>query len=194
MWILLLILGLILLAVLLLGLFLIRLHMHVAFLYDEDEQFIHTLVQLFGIPLYEKNLTLEEAEEDEGAQSDHLHRFSSVLKTIKTNVRRFEKMIRKTSIEELVWTTTAGTGDAALSGMAGGSIWAAKSMLLGQLMHTAIMKTNPKVNVQTDFQNRTFKTEMYCMGSIRLGQAIRAFLSVSGKESKHKAKKGGNQQ
>lgn len=155
-----------------------RLHIYLALFYTEEEQSAHVLAELFGIPVFEKNQALAEAEEGQADMMDHLSRMMKMLKKARN---RNGKFLKKIKLKTVTWETKVGTGQAATSGLAGGGIWAAKGMAIGPLLNNVQMKGAPQIQVETDYYREIFESELRCMATITVGQAIYAYMSSSKK-------------
>ena len=99
---------------------------------------------------------------------EHVIRFNVVLR----------KFLRKITIKEFHWSTVVGVGDAALTGMLTGSLWAVKGSIIGLLSRYFQMKEIPKIMILPQFQQMIIQTELSCMFQFRIGHAIVAGLKL----------------
>ena len=75
--------------------------------------------------------------------------------------------------KELSWVTRVGAGDAALTGMVCGLLWAFKGTAFGVLAERMTFARRPVVRVLPDFQAVAFRTTFRCIVEARLGDIIR---------------------
>nr|WP_275582022.1 DUF2953 domain-containing protein [Bacillus ectoiniformans] len=92
-----------------------------------------------------------------------------------TVARRF---LKKVIIKEVKWKTAAGSRDAALTGVAAGSIWMVKSSLLGVASQVVKMKQMPMMHVAPVFGQNILQTEFFCILTLRPGYAIVAGIKI----------------
>ena len=97
------------------------------------------------------------------------------FKTLVEHISGFYKVVRsflrKVFVEYLEWHSKIGTGDAAITGMAAGALWAAKGNVLGLVARLMKLKI-AKNNNYPDFQSTIAETSIKCMFRFRLGNAI----------------------
>ncbi|WP_408007197.1 DUF2953 domain-containing protein [Pseudalkalibacillus sp. A8] len=86
-------------------------------------------------------------------------------------VRRF---LRKMTVEEFEWVSTIGTGDAASTGIFAGLLWTIKGSVTGFLSFATNMIKPPVLEVTPSFQTPVVQTDLLCMFSFRIGQAMLA--------------------
>lgn len=79
-------------------------------------------------------------------------------------------------IEELEWRTEIGTGDAAATGLAVGSLWALKSTVVGVLARYHVFLRAPRLAVTPAFDKPRFALEIRCIFRFSLGDIIVAVL------------------
>ncbi|GER66990.1 hypothetical protein BpJC4_14610 [Weizmannia acidilactici] len=94
---------------------------------------------------------------------------------LKTIAGKFIQSIRLSRFE---WYTVIGLHDAAWTGIAAGSIWAAKGGILSLLTNHLLVKTDPVISVTPSFQNPDSETHLKCMFKIQIGKAILAGYKV----------------
>ncbi|WP_171046249.1 DUF2953 domain-containing protein [Lentibacillus cibarius] len=99
--------------------------------------------------------------------------FSEKMKDVNTAVSVVLKRIRFHSIS---WKTDVGTGKADTTGMVTGGIWGMKGMVIGLLTSKSTLVTEPSIVVTPFFNQRKISSVFDCMITIRVGQAIYAFL------------------
>ncbi|WP_053367391.1 DUF2953 domain-containing protein [Bacillus sp. FJAT-27245] len=112
----------------------------------------------------------------------------SLLKGMKDGKETLEKLLgtykelkgflKSVTVRRFEWSTAAGAGDAALTGIAAGAIWAAKGMAIGLLSEIVTLKADPAIHVTPYFQYRVAATMLSCMFTFRAGKAISAGIKI----------------
>ena len=104
------------------------------------------------------------------------------MKTLLEHILSFHRIIRnfckKVKIKELDWRSAFGTGDAALTGMLTGAVWAVKGSIIGVISHYFILLKPPQVSVQPYFQMKVSQTVFTCMLQFRIGHAMFAGIKI----------------
>ncbi|TYR82151.1 DUF2953 domain-containing protein [Priestia megaterium] len=93
---------------------------------------------------------------------EHVTNFYTIVKNF----------LRHVSIRELKWHTRVGVGDAALTAITVGAIWAGKGSVIGIISRYMKLKDNPTLTVVPVFQKVWSETVFQCIISFRCGQAI----------------------
>lgn len=75
--------------------------------------------------------------------------------------------------KELRWVTRLGAGDAALTGVLCGLLWAFKGTVFGVLAERMTFARRPLVRILPDFQAVAFRTSFRCIVEARLWEIIR---------------------
>lgn len=70
------------------------------------------------------------------------------------------------------WNTRIGWGDASITGMSVGGVWAVKSSLVGFMTHMMSFQSKPNIEVEPVFNKDFFATEGLCIVKIRAGKAM----------------------
>ncbi|MGG5254773.1 DUF2953 domain-containing protein [Neobacillus sp. SM06] len=99
---------------------------------------------------------------------EHVIQFNVVLR----------KFLRKVTIQQFHWSTVVGVGDAALTGMLTGGLWAVKGSIVGLLSRYFRLKEKPEIKILPQFQQMIIQTELSCMFQFRIGHAIIAGLKL----------------
>ncbi|RHW40752.1 DUF2953 domain-containing protein [Neobacillus notoginsengisoli] len=86
----------------------------------------------------------------------------------------FRGFLKGVTIRKFEWRTAAGTGDAAMTGMITGTIWALKGSMMKLIAEHIKLKGEPIIDVAPYFQFRIAATSLTCMFSFRAGKAIAA--------------------
>ncbi|WP_428911315.1 DUF2953 domain-containing protein [Niallia sp. Krafla_26] len=112
---------------------------------------------------------------------DFLEGFKDTEKLLKhivslhTIIRKF---LKKVSIQQFEWHTVLGTGEAALTGMLTGAVWAVKGSILGIISNYCLLKVNPTLSVHPHFQLPISQTSFRCMLQFRIGHAMFAGIKL----------------
>lgn len=94
---------------------------------------------------------------------------------LKVVVRKFMK---KVSVKKLEWHTIIGVGDAAITGMVSGGLWAIKGSIIGLLSHFLKLREMPHLTVTPHFQQAIIQTRITCIFQFRIGNAILAGMKM----------------
>ena len=86
--------------------------------------------------------------------------------------------VKKISIKKFEWQTLVGVGDAAITGMLTGAIWAIKGSIIGLLSHYTKLKVEPNIMVIPQFQFAVSQTVISCMFQFRIGHAMVAGIKL----------------
>ena len=101
-----------------------------------------------------------------------------LLKHVVSLHRIIRHFLKKVSISHFEWQTVIGTGDAALTGVLTGAVWAVKGSIIGIISHYFKLKVNPTLSVQPHFQLPVSQTSFQCMLQFRIGHAIFAGIKL----------------
>ncbi len=89
--------------------------------------------------------------------------------------RSFARRIKKAMLcEKFTWRTACGCGDAALTGMVTGLLWAAKSEALIFLRRRLNFTARPVVRVRPIYDAALLEVEFECIFTLRVGNVINA--------------------
>ncbi|MFX3625401.1 MAG: DUF2953 domain-containing protein [Ectobacillus sp.] len=125
----------------------------------------------------EKSDTKQE-EELERPLSEWLEKLPDLIKSfgdIHTIIKGF---LKKVKLRHLKWHTHFGAGDAASTGILTGSLWSIKGIIAGIISSYMNMVKTPDLNITPIFQGRGIATQLECMISFRIGQAMLAALKL----------------
>ncbi|WP_174614047.1 DUF2953 domain-containing protein [Virgibacillus ihumii] len=87
-------------------------------------------------------------------------------------------LLKRFTFQRFYWKTEFGTGKADGTGLATGGIWASKGFLTGYFANKSTFKSEPSISVIPYFNRKCFRSELECIVSIRVGQAMYALLKV----------------
>jgi Protein of unknown function (DUF2953) len=101
-----------------------------------------------------------------------------LLKHVVSLHRIVRHFLKKVTVNQLEWQTIIGTGEAALTGVLTGAVWAVKGSIIGMISHYFKLKVNPALSVQPHFQLPVSQTSFQCMLQFRIGHAIFAGIKL----------------
>jgi len=149
-----------------------------ASIYNQDQQSAYIEANLFGIKILQREFDFEQQTED----SDETHHYIQSLKKMREHFPLYKKFAPKVRIKKFSWETSIGTGDASTSGIASGGLWSVKGIICGQITNFFNVETKPELSITPDFHKAIFDSRMHCIGKVRVGQAIRAYISTPAKK------------
>lgn len=127
--------------------------------------------------LRQKNLRIPDQNEMEKGYVDfykHLSRKQlHLLKQL-----QLRSLLKEIKVLEFKWQTKGGSGNAFITSVASGAIWAIKGWLIGYLTQHLQLFEKPQIHVQPDFQSSSLETSFSCMISFRLGKTILGIMRV----------------
>ncbi|ALC89667.1 hypothetical protein AM500_07735 [Bacillus sp. FJAT-18017] len=88
------------------------------------------------------------------------------------------EFLAQITVRKFDWKTAIGTGDAAVTGMLAGAVWAVKGSIAGLVHHHMKLKVKPSLHVTPYFQYRIAGTMLACMFTFRAGKAISAGIRI----------------
>ncbi|SDK43484.1 DUF2953 domain-containing protein [Sediminibacillus albus] len=106
-------------------------------------------------------------------------KFRETRRTITSILPHLIEFLSKITIKKLTWTSKLGLDDATLTGVAAGAGWSIKAIILSWINEHVYKLAACDVDVQPLFQQDRIHTELECIFSIRLGQAIRIFRHIA---------------
>lgn len=172
----------------------VRIYTTFHFYLHNETRFLHIKVRILGIIVYNRDMIIP-ANFLENKQSNNLNEepidstspesFTDALSQIKKIIKQLidakvvvRRFMSKIHIHEFNWITKFGTGDASVTGMLSGGLWAIKGSLIAIIVDHMKIKSKPVINVVPIFQHRYLYSECKCMVSFRVGQAIVAFFRI----------------
>lgn len=162
--------------------FLSRIYITGNYFYRQNKQRLFITISIFHIRIYKKDVdVMAKSNNDVSLFNDlSLDTFTTKLKDLFQIVKQSGSManliLNRISIHQLKWVTRGGTGEASTTGLTSGLIWTIKGALIGIMVEKSNLKCKPEIEVIPYFQNKYIESKMDCIVSIRLGQAIYAFL------------------
>ncbi|QHT60492.1 DUF2953 domain-containing protein [Paenibacillus lycopersici] len=100
-----------------------------------------------------------------------------------------KKTLGHVRVTEWKWVSAVGTGDAMWTAMLTGTVWSAKTTVIGVLSQLIQLETDPELTVQPVFQAAYFSTEGKFTAKVSFGYAIFAGIRLAVK-MKHAAAEG----
>ena len=158
-----------------------RIYITFQFTYKQKKQVVNLSVSLYHIRLFKKEMNIAN-EQESMFENVNMEKFSLQLQEtihmIQSLPTIFDLLISRLRICQLNWTTEAGTGEAAKTGMASGALWAVKGILIGFITEKGNVYQKPNIQVIPNYQRRIIQSQMDCIVSIRVGKAMYAFLKL----------------
>ncbi|TCP32056.1 DUF2953 family protein [Scopulibacillus darangshiensis] len=100
------------------------------------------------------------------------HQLEDSFNLIRNFLKEKESFLKVFKLKRLSWVTTVGGGEAHITAVLSGMIWAVKSNILRMISQWFVLKEQPKLHVNPLFQASYAETRVSCMISFRMGQAI----------------------
>lgn len=152
---------------------------------EREHQFI-IAVYLFKIRLMKKvNPSLPETPKnmlDEYEFDMSVDQFFQDMKDLLKRMKQFHQLslelLQRLTFHRLDWYTDIGTGEASSTGMTIGGLWGVKGLCMSYLSEHSRLKCQPQTHILPHFQQKLMSTKFNCIVSIRIGQAIYAFIKT----------------
>lgn len=171
-----------------------RIYFSCQFTYTQQKQ-----VLIIGIYLYRLRLLKREIDVTNHEKMDvwEIWKDKSILEGIKymqkelrTGFKKIRELnnfvlliLQKLCFHDFRWHTHLGTGDASTTGMVAGGIWVTKGMIVGFMTQQSNLLCRPNISVQPYFQCKYIQTNIDCIVSIKIGQAITVFIKTMRKNT-----------
>lgn len=171
-----------------------RIYFTCHFTYTQHKQVILIGVYFYRLRLLQREINLNSNEESaildiwKGKDFlEGLHDLQNECRNIIDEIRDLRTLtalfLKKVKIIELNWHTHVGTGEASKTGLATGSVWIIKGLLIGFISKQSNLNCQPNTSVQPYFQFKYIQSTVDCIVSIKIGQAIYVFLKATRKIS-----------
>lgn len=151
-------------------------HITLHYTYEQSAHQIAIAIFVFHIKCYKKNIDLTRTKnEHTDTETVEFQSYPMELKKIYLKMKKEDdgsKILSKVKLRHFSWVTAGGTGDAITCGFVSGGLWAIKGMFIAFINEKIQLKCKPFIHVEPNFQQQFLKTDLDCMLSIRLGQAI----------------------
>ncbi|HHW49283.1 MAG TPA: DUF2953 domain-containing protein [Clostridiaceae bacterium] len=170
---------------------------YVVFEYNKDKKLDNLIISIFSfgqilkykyeIPLIDfKNFGIKSLLVAKRGKSEKTSRKEKKFLSIREFIRRYKYFKESNSVnlvmlqylwnrsrlKELRLNVVIGTDDAALTGLIGGMVWSIIGILDSYLSNKFI-SYKKHINVKTNFSNKEFKVDFYCIFAIRFVHIIR---------------------
>lgn len=168
----------------------VRIYVTIAYAYTGDNQPLFVHVTLFKIRIFHRNLDVSDSGapipwkntfKDDGILKN-MQRLQDMLQDIADLLREangiLQVLLKRICVHKVEWRTSFGTGDAPLTGIVAGGLWSAKGVVISLLSGKSTMKCKPAIAVLPHFQQKFLRVKIDCIVSIKMGQAIVAFIKA----------------
>ncbi|HET7656731.1 MAG TPA: DUF2953 domain-containing protein [Bacillales bacterium] len=179
-----------------------RVHIGIHYHHHEDDDLLTISFKMWGIRIYtykvpviaideeSASLVLKQEEEKPASQKKNKVKLTKadIIKRIKliqnllAHIAGFNRIMKRflahIIVSQFQWSTKVGLGNAAWTGVATGTIWSIKGNIVSVLSHFMRMKADPVVKVVPLWQGSHSETDLSCMLSFRIGQAMRAGIQI----------------
>lgn len=167
----------------LLFIFLSRIYIECNYVYRQKEQHLFITVSIYHIRLIKKEMNLSKINTDttllNNISADRfITKIKEVIHGLKSSGSAANILLEKLRFHQFNWSTEIGAGEAGTTGIICGVLWTVKGVLMGLITNKCSLKCNPDIRVVPLFQHKYIHSKMDCIVSIRLAQAIYAFLKV----------------
>ncbi|HEX6922638.1 MAG TPA: DUF2953 domain-containing protein [Bacillales bacterium] len=109
---------------------------------------------------------------------ENIRKFHRLLRNIEGLNRIIKRFLSRITVSRFEWHSRFGLGDAAWTGMATGAVWAVKGNIIGLITHYMQLVVEPDLSVEPVWQADYSETDLSCMISFRVGQAMGAGLQI----------------
>jgi hypothetical protein len=162
--------------------FLSRIHIEWHYLYRQKVHLIQMKISMYHVRLYKYEIKLPDKSADNPLDDLGVDKFIEKMKELIHVIQLLRSfvyfLLRKMNIHLLHWTTHVGAGDAAATGMVSGALWSVKGVLGGFIIENGRLCAQPNISIVPHYEQSCLYSQMDCMVSIRIGQAIHAFLKL----------------
>lgn len=160
----------------------LQIYVKVHYSWKGKEQDVQVSIFLAKFKLIHKHIPLQEIDDSafmEDIDEKLDMKMDSLLKTTRKILKVLKTVLKHTKLHQLEWSTQIGTGEASTTGIASGILWSLKGTIVGYFVEKIILLCNPTVQVNPEFQQANFQTNLDCIVSIRLGKAIQGFIKLT---------------
>lgn len=159
-----------------------RIYIEFHYIYQSKQQVLRMKLSLYRVRLFKKEINLSDKEPTNSFDDLNVDNFIDKIKELIQMLHSFHSavilLLRKINIHCLHWTTHVGTGDAATTGMAAGALWGVKGGFIGFITEKGRLYVEPDIRVIPHYEQRCLHSQIDCIVSIQIGQAIHAFLTL----------------
>ncbi|MCC2250210.1 DUF2953 domain-containing protein [Virgibacillus sp. AGTR] len=157
-----------------------KLIIHVQGAYCQANTSITIRIYWWKIPIIRRTMMLDDFESNTPAINfrELPSKLNEALHILRQGHKAISVMLQKMKFKQMKWHTVGGTGDASLTGIVSGGVWTVKGVIIAWLQEHGIFNCHPDIKVVPLFQQKYIQSEIYCIVSIRIAQAISGFLQV----------------
>ncbi len=157
-----------------------RLYVTFSYSFQGLNQEINVHVSIFRFSLMNKKLPIPAEKEDKTLfeLGNHPDSLGDQLDLWKDYVKQINNMFRRFRIHYLHWSTNVGTGEAASTGIISGLLWGIKSTLVAFITKQMNILQPADISVVPEFERETIKTEIDCLVSMKLADALLALFNM----------------
>ncbi|HLR40198.1 MAG TPA: DUF2953 domain-containing protein [Virgibacillus sp.] len=174
-----------------------RIYFTCHFTYTQQKQVLIIGIYFYRLRLWRREIDLSSNENaatwDIWKDKIFVEGLKHIQKECRTGLEKIRELnsvislfLRKIRFHDLNWHTHIGTGDASTTGIAAGGVWITKGMIVGFISQQSNLVCRPNTTVKTYFQYKYIQTNIDCIVSIRIGQAITVFLKAMRKDAVQK--------
>lgn len=147
-----------------------------------DCQKVTVSIHFFRIRLIKRTINLSDQESVDMSVRQSIEFLQSSSRNMLHKLRVYHEVaiivLKRLKFCQYYWETEFGTGKASDTGMYAGGLWACKGFLTGYIRDKSKFKKQPSISVTPYFNRAYFHSELKCIVSIRVGQAMYALLKV----------------
>lgn len=152
-------------------------------MYQQKEQHLFITVSIYRIRLVNRKMNLTTINTDatlfsNRSEGTFITKVKEVIHIVKSSGSVANLLLKKVNFHQFNWSTEGGTGEAGSTGIACGVLWTVKGVLMGLIANKSNLKCKPVIHVVPHFQHAFIHSKVDCIVSIRIAQAIYAFLKV----------------
>lgn len=108
----------------------------------------------------------------------HIDKFQKFLYKVNGLYKIINRFLKKVHVKNFRWQTEIGLGDAALTGLMTGFAWSVKGGVIGLIGNKMVFDDKPEISINPLFQVNRSQTNLSCMISFKIGNAILVALQV----------------
>lgn len=109
---------------------------------------------------------------------ERIKKFQRMLEQIYHANLVIKKFLSKIRVKSFKWHTKIGVKDASITCVLAGVLWSIKGSAVGIIAHWMKLMDQPDIQIQPEFQKEVLQTDIHCMISFRMGQAMYAMIQL----------------
>lgn len=110
---------------------------------------------------------------------ERIDKFQEFLSKISGFYQIMNRFLQKVHVSNFRWHSDIGLGDAALTGVVTGCAWSVKGGVVGLIGNKMIFDNEPQISINPLFQVSHSQTNLSCMFSFKIGNAILVALRLA---------------